>query len=94
MSLNVSYVKLIYVLMTSSNVNMSDCFWKNAWYDVIDRYIFLACRCVHEILLRPRPTGKRLRGAPLKNTRHSYLDLLNNLKFDESDPILGSNKGD
>ena len=27
-----------------------------------------------------------------KNTRHSYLDLLNNLKFDESDPILGSNK--
>ena len=37
-------------------------------------------------------TGNRLRGRPLKNTRHSYLDLLNNLKFDESDPILGSNK--
>ena len=32
--------------------------------------------------------------APLKNTRHSYLDLLNNLKFDESDPILCSNKGE
>ena len=28
------------------------------------------------------------------NTRHTYLDLLNNLKFDESDPILGSNKGE
>ena len=40
------------------------------------------------------PTGKRLRGGQLKNTRHSYLDLLNNLKFDESDPILGSNKGE
>ena len=40
------------------------------------------------------PTGNRLRGRPLKNTRHSYLDLLNNLKFDESDPILGNSKGE
>ena len=39
-------------------------------------------------------TGNRLRGRPLENTRHSYLDLLNNLKFDESDPILGSNHGE
>ena len=40
------------------------------------------------------PTGKRLRSRPLRNTHHSYLDLLNNLKFDESDPIVGSNKGE
>ena len=39
-------------------------------------------------------TGNRLRSGQLKNTRHSYLDLLNNLKFDESDPILGSKKGE
>ena len=39
-------------------------------------------------------TGNRLRGRPQKNTRLAYPDLLNNLKFDESDPILGSNKGE
>ena len=39
-------------------------------------------------------TGNRLRSRPPKNTRHSYLDLLNNLKVDESNPILGSNKGE
>ena len=30
----------------------------------------------------------------LKNTRKTYLDLLNILKFDESNPILGSNHGE
>ena len=34
-----------------------------------------------------------LRGGQLKNTRKTYLGLLNNLKFDESDPIHGSNYG-
>ena len=34
------------------------------------------------------PTGNHLPGRPLKNTRHSHLDLLNNLQFDESDPML------
>ena len=33
----------------------------------------------------------RLRGSLQKNTRETYLDLLNNLKFDDSGPILGSN---
>ena len=28
------------------------------------------------------------------NTRETYLDLLNNFKFDESGPILGSNHGE
>ena len=32
----------------------------------------------------------RLRGGQLENTRKTYLDLLNNLKFDDSDPIIGS----
>ena len=36
--------------------------------------------------------GNRLSGGQLKTTRHTYLDLLNNLKFDKSDPIIGSNK--
>ena len=35
----------------------------------------------------------RLPGSQVKNTRKTYLDLLNILKFDESDPILGSNHG-
>ena len=35
--------------------------------------------------------GNCHRGGQLKNTCKTYLDLLNNLKFDESDPILGSN---
>ena len=30
-------------------------------------------------------------GGQLKTTRHTYHELLNNLKFDESDPILDSN---
>ena len=33
----------------------------------------------------------RLRGGQKKNTRKNYLDLLNNFKFDASDPILGTN---
>ena len=33
----------------------------------------------------------RFRGGQLKNTRKNYLDWLNNLKSDASDPILGSN---
>ena len=33
-------------------------------------------------------------GGQQKNTRKSYLDLLNILKFDESDTILGSNRGE
>ena len=37
-------------------------------------------------------TGNRLCDTPLKTTRQTYLDLLNILKFDESDPILGSNR--
>ena len=36
----------------------------------------------------------RLSGGQLKSTRKTYLDLLNILKFDESDPILGSNRGE
>ena len=36
----------------------------------------------------------RLSGGHQKNTRKSYIDLLNILKFDESDPILGSNRGE
>ena len=36
----------------------------------------------------------RLRDSQLKNTRETCLDLLNNLKFDDSDPILGSNNGE
>ena len=39
-------------------------------------------------------TGNCLRGRPLGNTCQTYLDLLNNLKFDEPDPILGSNHGE
>ena len=39
-----------------------------------------SCNCIH--------------GSQLKNTRKTYLDLLNILKFDESDPILVSNKGE
>ena len=40
-------------------------------------------------------TDNRPPGRPPKNACHSYLDLLNNLTFDEeSDPILGSNKGE
>ena len=38
--------------------------------------------------------GNCLRGGQLKTTRHVCLNLLNNLKFDESDPILGSNDGE
>ena len=30
----------------------------------------------------------------MKSTRKTYLDLLNNLKFEESGPILGSNRGE
>ena len=36
----------------------------------------------------------RLSGGQQKNTRKSYLDLLNILNFDESDPIIGSNRGE
>ena len=35
-----------------------------------------------------------LRGGQRKNTCKIYLDLLNNLKFDDLDPILGSNNGE
>ena len=39
--------------------------------------------------------GCRLPGSgQLKTTRHIYLDLLNILKFDKLDPILGSNHGE
>ena len=33
-------------------------------------------------------------GRQLKTTHKTYLDLLNILKFDELDPILGSNNGE
>ena len=36
----------------------------------------------------------RLRGRQRKKTRKTYLYLLNNLKVDDSDPILGSNHGE
>ena len=39
-------------------------------------------------------TGNRLRGALQKHAYHSYLNLLNNLKCDESYPIIDSNKGE
>ena len=39
-------------------------------------------------------TGNRHHCFPPKTTRYTYLDLLNNLKFDESDPVLVSNKGE
>ena len=35
-----------------------------------------------------------LHGRQLKNTCKTYLGLMNHLKFDESDPILGSNHGE
>ena len=38
--------------------------------------------------------GHNANNGQKKNTRKTYLDLLNNLKFDELDPILGSNHGE
>ena len=35
-----------------------------------------------------------LSGLQQKNNRKSYLDLLNILKFDEPDPIIGSSRGE
>ena len=35
-----------------------------------------------------------LGGGQQKHTGKTYFDLLNNLKFDESDPSLGSNNGE
>ena len=36
----------------------------------------------------------RPRGAPVKNYHKTHLELLNNLKIDDSDPVIGSNNGE
>ena len=36
----------------------------------------------------------RIRGGSRKNTCNTYLNLLNSLKFDASNPILGRNRGE